>query len=83
MWDMPASVQIRNVPDDVVDELKARAAACRMSLSDYLANELQRLVEGPTLDDVLDRLAKRPRRDLGVSGAELVREARADAGPEV
>lgn len=75
-----SSVQIRNVDDRTVAELKARAAARRMSLSDYLAVELDRLVAQPSLDDVLDRLARRPRRQLGVSGAELVREARAEDG---
>ncbi len=77
---MSSNVQIRNVDDDVVAELKARAAARRMSLSDYLSEELARMVAQPTLDEVLDRLVSRPRRNLGVSGSELVREARAEAG---
>ena len=53
----------------------------RLSLSDFLARELQRLVQQPTLDDVLDRLALRPRREIGVTGAELVRQARDESGP--
>jgi len=69
-------VQIRNVPDDLVAELKARAAAHRMSLSDFLLTRLSDIAEEPALDDVLDRLAALPRRDLGVTGAELVDEAR-------
>lgn len=77
---MGVNVQIRNVDEAMVAELKARAAAQRLSLSDYLAGELQRLVEQPTLDDVLDRLTRRPRRALGVSGAELVRQTRDDTG---
>lgn len=77
---MSSNVQIRNVDDDVVAELKARAAARRMSLSDYLSEELARMVAQPTLDEVLDRLVSRPRRNLEVSGSELVREARAEAG---
>lgn len=71
-------VQIRNVPDELVQELKARAAAHRMSLSDFLLGRLSDIAEQPTLDDVLDRLAALPRRDLGVSAAELVGEARSE-----
>lgn len=75
---MSVMVQIRNVPDDLVHELKARAASQRMSLSDFLLARLAEIVEEPALDDVLGRLAALPRRDLGVSAAELVGEARAE-----
>lgn len=69
-------VQIRNVPEDLVNELKARAAARRQSLSDFLLEELAGIVETPPLDDVLDRLATAPRRNLGVSASELLDEVR-------
>ncbi len=49
-----------------------------MSLSDFLLARLGEMAEEPALDDVLDRLATLPRRDLGVSAAELVGEARAE-----
>jgi plasmid stability protein len=75
---MPIMVQIRNVPDELVNELKARAAAHRMSLSDFLLARLGDIAEEPTLDDVLDRLAALPRRDLGVTAAELVGESRSE-----
>jgi plasmid stability protein len=75
---MPTMVQIRNVPDALVHELKARAAAHRMSLSDFLLARLGEIAEEPTLDEVLDRLAALPRRDLGVTAAELVDEARSE-----
>jgi plasmid stability protein len=71
-------VQVRNVPEDLVVELKARAAARRMSLSDFLLERLSEFAAEPTLDEVLDRLTSRPRRALGTTGAELVREARAE-----
>jgi plasmid stability protein len=71
-------VQIRNVPDELVGELKARAAAHRMSLSDFLLARLSDIAEEPALDDVLDRLEVLPRRDLGVTAAELVSEARTE-----
>ncbi|MDI3314642.1 MAG: antitoxin [Mycobacterium sp.] len=75
---MPTMVQIRNVPDELVRELKARAAARRMSLSDFLLARLEEIAAEPALDDVLDRLAALPRRDLGVAAAELVDEARSE-----
>lgn len=37
-------LQVRNLPDEVHARLKERAAAERMSLSDYVARELERLV---------------------------------------
>lgn len=74
---MSAMVQIRNVPDELLHELKARAAQ-RMSLSDFLLARLAEIAEEPALDDVLDRLAALPRRDLGASAAELVDEARSE-----
>ena len=67
--------QIRNVPTELVRELKVRAAAHRMSLSDFLLVRLGEIAEQPVLDDVLAAL---PRRDLGVSAAELVGEARSE-----
>lgn len=75
---MPTMVQIRNVPEGLVHELKARAAACRMSLSDFLLARLSEIAEEPGLDEVLDRLATLPRRDLGVTAAELLDEARSE-----
>jgi plasmid stability protein len=53
-------VQIRNVPDDLHRELKARAALAGMSVSDYLLQELRRSLERPTRKELLRRLAKRP-----------------------
>jgi antitoxin FitA len=75
---MSTMVQIRNVPDELLHELKARAAAQRMSLSDFLLARLAEIAEEPALNDVLDRLAALPRRDLDANAAELVGEARSE-----
>ncbi len=77
---MTVSVQIRNVPEELVAELKARAAARRQSLSDYLLGELEQIAAVPALDDWLKERLAAPRRKVGVSGAEAVREARAEMG---
>lgn len=69
-------VQIRNVPEELVTELKTRAAARRQTLTDYLLDELTEITRVPPLDEVLDRLASGPRRDLGVSAVDLLDEVR-------
>ncbi|MHC4819166.1 MAG: FitA-like ribbon-helix-helix domain-containing protein, partial [Planctomycetota bacterium] len=65
-----------NVPDELHQVLKARAALAGMSLSDYLRRELERVVERPTRDEVLARIAKRGRVDVSPSPAELLRQVR-------
>jgi plasmid stability protein len=52
-------IQIRDVPDEVHRELKARAALAGMSLSEYLLLELRRSLERPTRDELLRRLSGR------------------------
>ncbi len=53
------TLQIRNVPDDLHRELRARAALAGMSVSEYLLMELRRSLERPTREALLRRLAKR------------------------
>ena len=77
---MTVNVQIRNVPEELVATLKARAAAQRRSLSDFLLDELRQIAATPALEDVLDELDARPRRHLDTTGAEAVRAARAEMG---
>ena len=70
-------IQIRNVPDALHRTLKARAAMSGMSLSDYLLDEVERLSERPTLDEMKTRLHSRSRIEPRVSPADAVREERA------
>lgn len=74
---MSAMVQIRNVPDELLHELKASSGATDEP-ERFLLARLAEIAEEPALDDVLDRLAALPRRDLGASAAELVDEARSE-----
>ena len=69
-------IQIRNVPDGLHQVLKARAALAGMSLSDYLRRELERVVESPTRDEVLSRIAKRGSVEVSPSPAQLIRRMR-------
>lgn len=73
---MTSSVQIRNVPEEVVIELKVRAAARRQSLSEYLLGELEEIAATPLLDDFLAERLAQPRRDIGVSAADIIAEVR-------
>jgi len=75
---MAKMIQIRNVPDELHQVLKARAALAGMSLSDYLRRELERVVESPTRNEVLSRIAKRGRVDVSPTPAELIRQVRED-----
>ncbi|MGH8940777.1 MAG: FitA-like ribbon-helix-helix domain-containing protein, partial [Actinomycetes bacterium] len=51
---MAKMVQVRNVPDDVHQELAKRARAAGSSLSEYLLRELREIAARPSLDDVLE-----------------------------
>jgi len=52
-------LQVRNVPDDVHEALRARAAAAGQSLSDFVLDELKRVVARPPLREVFERARKR------------------------
>lgn len=70
---MSKMIQIRNVPDDVHREVKARAARAGMSLSDFLLREVERIVDSPPLEEVLARWAARERPRLSKTPAEVIR----------
>jgi plasmid stability protein len=73
---MPTMVQIRNVPDDLHRQLKARAALAGMSLSDFLLSELRRSLERPTRQELMERIAKRSPVKVRPSAAQAVRSER-------
>lgn len=70
------TLQIRHVPDEVHRTLKARAAMAGKSLSTYALEELTRLAEQPSREEVLDRLLAMEPIDLPVSPADIIREER-------
>ena len=57
---MSKMIQIRNVPDDVHRQIKARAALAGTSLSEYLLREIERSIERPTREELLARLRGLP-----------------------
>lgn len=76
MEHMSKMIQIRNVPEDVHREAKARAARAGMSLSKYLLKVVKRSLETPPVEELLARLAVRDRPELPETPAEAVRAER-------
>jgi plasmid stability protein len=56
---MTSLIQIRNVPAEAHDRLKARAVAQGKSLNSLMLEIIEREVERPTLDEVLQRIRAR------------------------
>jgi plasmid stability protein len=73
---MAKMIQLRHVPDAVHRKLKARAAMKGMSLSDYLVREVKQIAEQPTLDEVLDEIAKLSSVKLREPAAVTIRKMR-------
>lgn len=73
---MSKMIQLRNVPDALHRTLKVRAAQSGMSLSDFLIDEIERIAERPTLDEIRERLAGRAPANLRVTPAHAVRRER-------
>ncbi len=72
---MSSMIQIRNVPDELHRELKARAAHTGMTLSDYLLAELRALAVRPTMQEWLARSeAWEPVEVAELPGAALAAE---------
>jgi plasmid stability protein len=73
---MEKHIQIRNVPEDLHRTLKSRAALSGMSLSEYLLQEVRRLAERPTVEELRQRLRQRRPVQRAIDSAALVREGR-------
>jgi plasmid stability protein len=71
-----AMVQIRNVPDKLHRELKARAAESGMTLSDYLLAEIREVAVKPTMRQWLDRVSQREPVEVGMTPSEAIHAER-------
>ena len=72
-------ITIRNVPEQVRDQLAARAALRRMSMQEYLRTELERLAARPTVEGWLERVRSRKKAAGARIGAdEILRHRDAD-----
>lgn len=72
---MAGLVQIRNVPDEARQALKARAAERGESFNEYLLKLLVEESSRPTLRDVLARARARSERS-SVSAVDIIRQDR-------
>jgi hypothetical protein len=71
-------LQVRSLSPETHHALKMRAAESGQSLSDYVAVQLDALVELPTWAEFERRLDSRPAVDPGAPAADYIRAARQD-----
>lgn len=69
---MAKALQVRDVPEEVHRSLKARAALAGLSLSEYVLQELERVVARPSRQELYERLRRREPVELDVSAAEII-----------
>ncbi len=76
-------IQVRDVPLRLHGELTRRAKARGMTLTDYIQEILEREASRPSPEQVFERIRSRDPVELGgLTGADLVRESRREAGRE-
>jgi hypothetical protein len=73
---MPVAITIRDVPDQVRDELAARAARAGQSLQEYLWGMLVDSAARPPVDDVIARARARVLATGSQVDAEAILSAR-------
>lgn len=77
---MSKMIQIRNVPDDLHRQLKIRAAAAGMSMSDYIKRELDIRSRKSTIREIAARRESRGKKSTLTPQkiVDIIREARGD-----
>lgn len=73
---MSAMIQIRNVPNKLHRELKARAAMEGVSMSRFILREIERVLARPSRKEILRRIAEQGEPRLSRSAADVLREER-------
>ncbi len=63
------NVLVRDIPDEVHAALQRRAEQRGQSLQQYLASELARLAERPTVDELFARVSRRRGGKVGLEQA--------------
>lgn len=64
------TLEIRDVPEDVLETLRARASVSGRSLNDYVVDLLMRMTQLPTQDELMARVRQRGQVCLP-NGAEV------------
>ncbi|WP_308465664.1 FitA-like ribbon-helix-helix domain-containing protein [Rathayibacter soli] len=75
---MPVTISIRAVPDDVRDELAARAARSGRSLQEYLSAELAALAARPSASEAIMRARMRAAHYPPMDVRDLLNDIDAD-----
>ena len=70
------SITVRDVPEDVRDELAARARLSGRSLQEYLRSELAELARRPDPEVLISRARERVRRTGSALSAERILDHR-------
>jgi hypothetical protein len=70
------AIQVKNVPADLHEALRRRAADEGMDLQDYVLMLIRRDLGKPTLREWLEEVRSHPVNPSLPSGAELIRELR-------
>ncbi|MFN2329341.1 MAG: hypothetical protein ABR612_10510 [Chromatocurvus sp.] len=60
---VPIQITIRNVPEEVRDELASRAALRHQSMQEYLRGELERIASRPVVETWLEAVRERKSAD--------------------
>jgi hypothetical protein len=73
---MSVQITIRDIPEQVRDELAARAALQGRSMQEFLRKELERLAARPSVDTWLQQVRKRKRAGRTRIAAALILQNR-------
>lgn len=73
-----AHLQIKNLPDDMHQELRRRAADRSESVRDYVLDLIRRDLSLPTFEDWVEELHAAPPADVDVDAPRIIREGRAE-----
>lgn len=74
---MSTMIQIRNVPEALHRQLKARAAVEGVSMSLYILREIEKSLARPSRREWLQAIRDQPEMVLDPSPADVLREERA------
>ncbi len=78
------SIQIKNAPEHLHEQVRARAAERSMTVRDYILDVVRRDLARPTLDTWLERVRSGPKTDVGTDEvATLIRDGRDEREAEL
>jgi len=72
-----ANLQVKNLPDDLHEKLRARARAQRTTVSELVTQMLRRELSRPSMEEWLAEVRKLPRHE-GIDVVGALDEARED-----